>query len=74
MNGNPIDQLMEALRISHIRANDYSKTIQELKQYDGRPRLWETIQFQLDMERRIQDEIRIKLTQQGLRVRIFRAE
>ena len=71
VNENPVYQLMDALQTSYMKANDYSQTIQNLKQYDGRPQMWDTIQSQLAIERRIQDEIRIKLTQEGLRVRIF---
>lgn len=62
---------MGDLRTSHMRAHAYSKTIQDMKQYDGRLAMWKDIQTQLDMERRIQNEIKIKLAQQGLRIRIF---
>lgn len=71
---NPVYKLMDALRTSYMKAIELAETIENLKQYDGRPEMWNTIQSQLEIERKIQDEIKTRMGEEGLWVRIFLSE
>ena len=72
---------MDALQTSYRKANELSSEMigSYYKQYyDGisssiRPEIWNPIDFQrqLDIERKIQDEIKTRLTEEGVWCKIF---